>query len=122
MYLSIIWNFRNVGNVGNWEKSRRGRIMIKKINGLSINYSVEGEGEPIMVLHGWGCNINTVLSIVNILKDRYRVYALDLPGFGESEEPKEAIGSFEYAEIVKGFMIDEGIERASFIGHSLGGK
>lgn len=96
--------------------------MIKKVNGLNINYIVEGEGEPIVVLHGWGANINTVLSIVNILKDRFKVYALDLPGFGESEEPKEVFGSFEYAEIVKGFMEEVGIEKASFIGHSFGGK
>ena len=98
------------------------RYMIKVVNGLKINYIVEGEGEPIVVLHGWGANINTVLSIVNILKDRYKVYALDLPGFGESEEPKEVIGSFEYAEIVRNFLLDEGIIKASFIGHSFGGK
>ena len=96
--------------------------MIRNINGLDINYIIEGEGEPILVLHGWGANINTILSIVNILKDRFKVYALDLPGFGESEEPKEAISSFEYAEIVKDFMIDEDIAKASFIGHSYGGK
>lgn len=97
-------------------------IMIKNVKGLDINYIVEGEGEPVIVLHGWGANINTVLPIVNILKDRYKVYALDLPGFGESEEPKEPISSFEYAKIVKDFIVDEGIEKASFIGHSFGGK
>ncbi len=96
--------------------------MIKQINGLNINYIAQGEGEAIIVLHGWGANINTILSIVNILKDRFKVYALDLPGFGESDEPKEPIGSFEYAEIVKDFMLDEGLSRASFIGHSFGGK
>lgn len=96
--------------------------MIKHIDGLNLNYIVEGEGEPIIVLHGWGCSINTVLSIVNILKDRFKVYAIDLPGFGKSEEPKEPIDSFKYAEIIKGFMIDEGLSKASFIGHSFGGK
>lgn len=96
--------------------------MIEKIHGLNINYIVEGQGEPIIVLHGWGANINTILSIVNILKDRYRVYALDLPGFGESQEPNEVIGSFEYAEIVKKFMEVKGIKRAHLIGHSFGGK
>jgi len=70
--------------------------MINNIDGLDINYIEEGEGEPIIVLHGWGANINTVLSLVNILKDRYRVYAMDLPGFGESQEPKEVIGSHGY--------------------------
>lgn len=93
-----------------------------EINGLNINYIVEGEGEPIVVLHGWGANINTILSIVNILKDRYRVYALDLPGFGESQEPMEVIGSPEYADIVKSFMDIHKIEKASLIGHSFGGK
>lgn len=96
--------------------------MIKHINGLDINYIAEGEGEAIIVLHGWGANIITILSIVNILKDRFKVYALDLPGFGESDEPKGSIGSFEYAEIVKDFMLDEGLSKASFIGHSFGGK
>ncbi len=96
--------------------------MIKEINGLNINYIIEGEGEPIIVLHGWGANINTVLSIVNALKDRYKVYAIDLPGFGKSQEPQEVIGSFEYAEIISKFMEKEKIEKASFIGHSFGGK
>lgn len=96
--------------------------MIKEINGLNINYIIEGEGKPIIVLHGWGANINTVLSIVNALKDRYKVYAIDLPGFGKSQEPQEVIGSFEYAEIISKFMEKEKIEKASFIGHSFGGK
>ena len=96
--------------------------MIKEINGLNINYIIEGEGKPIIVLHGWGANINTVLSIVNALKDRYKVYAIDLPGFGKSQEPQEVIGSFEYAEIICKFMEKEKIEKASFIGHSFGGK
>lgn len=93
-----------------------------EIDGLNINYIVEGEGEPIVVLHGWGANINTILSIVNILKDRYRVYALDLPGFGESQEPREVLGSPEYADIVKSFMDMHKIRKVSLIGHSFGGK
>lgn len=96
--------------------------MLINIKDLNINYIVEGEGSPIIVLHGWGCNIETVRSIVNILNDRYRVYALDLPGFGKSDEPKEAIDSFEYTEIVREFMKKMKIEKASFIGHSFGGK
>lgn len=93
-----------------------------KIDGLNLNYIVEGEGKPIIVLHGWGCNINTVIPIVNILKDKFKVYALDLPGFGDSEEPPELIDSFQYAEIVKKFMEKNNINKATFIGHSFGGK
>lgn len=97
-------------------------FMYIEIEGLSLNYIVEGEGDPVIVLHGWGCNINTVMSIVNVLKDKFRVYALDLPGFGDSEEPLEAIDSFQYTEIVKQFMKKNNINKATFIGHSFGGK
>jgi len=44
-----------------------------------------------LILHGWGANIDTVIPIVNILKSHFKVYALDLPGFGSSAEPKEGI-------------------------------
>ncbi|WFA10197.1 alpha/beta hydrolase [Tissierella sp. Yu-01] len=96
--------------------------MVINIEGLDLNYIVEGEGTPIVVLHGWGCNIDTVRPIINILNGKYKVYALDLPGFGNSQEPKDVIGSFEYAEIVKEFLHKMNISRATFIGHSHGGR
>lgn len=97
--------------------------MVINIDGLNINYIIEGEGKPVVVMHGWGCSINTVIPIVNILKNNYKVYALDLPGFGgESSEPKDVIGSFEYVEIIKEFLKKMNIQKATFIGHSFGGK
>lgn len=95
------------------------RIRIRDIN---INHIIEGEGDDVIVLHGWGANINTVMSIVNTIKDRFRVHAIDLPGFGESEEPKFAIDGFEYAEILREYMDKKGIKKAILIGHSFGGK
>lgn len=92
------------------------------IAGIKLNYIVEGQGSPIVILHGWGANIDTVVPIVNILSENYRVYALDLPGFGKSEEPKEVMGSFGYVKIVKKFLEEMGITKASFVGHSFGGK
>lgn len=96
--------------------------MIINIDGLDLNYIVEGNGNPVVILHGWGCNIDTVIPIINILKEQYQVYAIDLPGFGKSQEPKDVIGSFEYVEIVKAFLKKMGIEKTNFIGHSFGGK
>ena len=60
-----------------------------KIEEIELNYICEGQGKDVLVLHGWGANINTVLPIVNLLKANFKVYALDLPGFGNSTEPKE---------------------------------
>lgn len=96
--------------------------MIINIDGMNINYIVEGEGNPVVVLHGWGANIETVLPIVNILKSSYQVYAIDLPGFGKSDEPYDVFGSFEYAEIIKKFIDHFKLEKISLIGHSFGGK
>lgn len=96
--------------------------MILNIDGLDINYISEGEGKNLIVLHGWGCNIDTVMPIVNILKEKYRVYAIDLPGFGKSREPERVMNSFDYVEIVRGFMKKLNIKRATFVGHSFGGK
>lgn len=93
-----------------------------KIQDININYIVEGEGSPLIILHGWGANIDTVRPIINILNKRYKVYAVDLPGFGKSGEPKEAFDSFQYAELIREFSQHMNIEKASFIGHSFGGK
>ena len=93
-----------------------------KIEGMDLNYIDEGKGEDVLVLHGWGANIGTVLSIVNLLKPYFRVYALDLPGFGESTKPKEVLGSEDYARVVKKFMNNMGMKNVVLIGHSFGGK
>ncbi len=96
--------------------------MVINIQDIDLNYIVEGEGSPLIVLHGWGANIDSVRPIINIVNTKYKVYSLDLPGFGKSSDPKEAIGSFQYAEIVREFLKAMGIEKATFIGHSFGGK
>lgn len=92
------------------------------IDGLDLNYICEGQGKNIIILHGWGANIQTVLSIHNHLKDRFKVYTLDLPGFGESDKPKEVWGSHEYADFVKAFIDKMEIEEVILIGHSHGGR
>jgi len=96
--------------------------MMMDIDGISLNYIVEGSGKDILVIHGWGANINTIMPIVNILKDKFRVHAIDLPGFGLSSQPKEVINSFQYAEIIKKYIDKMGIDKITLIGHSFGGK
>jgi len=92
------------------------------IDGMDLNYITEGTGENILILHGWGANIDTIMPIFNIFKNTHRVYAIDLPGFGGSSEPNEVFGSFNYADIIKEFIEKMGIEKLSLVGHSFGGK
>ena len=92
------------------------------IEGLDLNYLCEGEGKDVLILHGWGASIQAMLAIHNHLKDRFKVYTLDLPGFGESDEPKEVWNSHDYADFVKKFMDEMDIKEVILIGHSHGGR
>jgi pimeloyl-ACP methyl ester carboxylesterase len=76
---------------------------------------------PIVVLHGWGAQIEAVESIVAPLAAETEVIAIDLPGFGQSAEPPEAWSSEEYAQFVAQLLESEGVSRCHLIGHSRGG-
>lgn len=92
------------------------------IEGIEINYIIEGSGEPVLVLHGWGASISAIRPIISILSGTHKVIAVDLPGFGDSEAPKEVFGSFHYADILKQLIDMLDLEKLSLIGHSFGGK
>lgn len=97
--------------------------MDKTIENIKLHYIDEGQGEKVCVLlHGWGSNKETMVPISNLIKDRYRVILLDLPGFGKSEEPSEVFDSYDYVRIVLKFLESIGVYKATFIGHSFGGK
>lgn len=93
-----------------------------EIQGLDINYIQEGQGQDVLLLHGWGGSIETMVPIVNILKNSFRVTAVDLPGFGKSTIPSEVMDSYGYAEIIKGFIDETGLENIILFGHSHGGR
>ena len=96
--------------------------MIKNINGLNINYSVSGDGNTVVLLHGWGSNISLFSSMTEILSKKYRVIAMDLPGFGKSDEPKKSWCVEDYADFVVDFLKDFNCDSYTFLGHSFGGR
>lgn len=93
------------------------------IDGLNINYRITGEGEQtVVILQGWGTTLAVYDSIANSLSTKYRVVAFDFPGFGGSDEPKEAWGVSEYADFFIKFMNALGVKQATLMGHSYGGR
>lgn len=87
-----------------------------------VFYTVEGEGRPVLLLHGWGCTHSIFDSVVPAFEGKYRVYTFDLPGFGESDEPDSVWGVEDYTGMVEAFCKHEGLESPALLGHSFGGR
>src|SRR5262245_6170015 len=93
--------------------------------GVKLHYIVEGEGEPVVLLHGLtsSARINWQMpGIVSMLSKKYQVIALDLPGHGESDKPanEEAYGLNLVEDVVR--LLDHlKIEKAHIVGYSMGG-
>jgi pimeloyl-ACP methyl ester carboxylesterase len=82
-----------------------------------------GTGDPVVCVHGLGGTKASFLPTVAALADTYRVIALDLPGFGESDKPIAAAYDAPYfANAVAGLMDELGIDSAHIVGNSLGGR
>src|SRR5688572_28092751 len=81
--------------------------------------AVIGEGKPVLLLHGWGANLSLVWSMAeNLARLGYRVYALDLPGFGQSDPPPAAWTVFDYARFVVAYLDYHRLERVYLFGPS----
>ena len=92
------------------------------INNLNINYIQYGTGKDIILLHGWGQNIEMMKPLGDNFSDRFRITILDLPGFGESEEPKETWTIDKYELLLEEFLKELNIKKPIVIGHSFGGR
>lgn len=95
-----------------------------EIEGLRIHYEETGpgSGQPVVLMHGWGCDHTTVRSIAAILEPGMHVYNIDLPGHGRSDEPPYAWGVEQFTHLIEEFCRLKGIEDPVLIGHSFGGR
>ena len=92
------------------------------INGVEFHSTVQGEGQPIVLMHGWGCNHATLASIEKVLLPNVKVYNVDFPGFGTSSEPETVWGVEEYTCLIEQMVKEEGMENPILLGHSFGGR
>jgi len=91
------------------------------LNGVKIRYVVEGNGPPVLLLHGFGQFLECWLLNIEPLSEKYRVYAVDFPGHGLSDKPKIDYSLPAAVRFVTDFMESMEIERPSLVGHSIGG-
>ena len=88
---------------------------------VEIFFRKSGKGQPILLLHGF-CETHEIWNgILEMLAEDYEVFAVDLPGFGQSALPKTPFSISEISEIVLNWLSKEKINLPFIVGHSLGG-
>jgi pimeloyl-ACP methyl ester carboxylesterase len=87
-----------------------------------IHYATAGRGSrTIVFVHGWACNLGFWREQIPALADKARLILIDLPGHGQSDKPQTAYTMDFFFEAVLAVMRDAKVDRAIFIGHSMGG-
>jgi pimeloyl-ACP methyl ester carboxylesterase len=77
----------------------------------------------VLLLHGWGANLQTFDGLARPLAPTFRVVRLDLPGFGGTEQPPSDWHIADYAQFVSAFLQKLGVSQpACIIAHSFGGR
>ena len=100
------------------------------LSGLLINILFSenpGKKETVIFLHGWRSSSAAWFKVLTGISEAgFSVYAIDLPGFGESETPPADFNLEKYASVVKEFITKERImetgPKAVIVGHSFGGR
>ncbi len=97
------------------------------INGISVHYKIEGEGEPVFILlHGFGANTFSWREVMGPLSEHGTVIAYDRPAFGLTERPMLWAGDSPYSQesniqLLSGLMDQLGVNKAVLVGNSAGG-
>ncbi len=89
---------------------------------LDLNISCTGEGDTVLLLHGWGTNMAVYKSIIEYLSPYKKVISYDIPGFGNSALPSFAFSTEDYANLAIEVLKAFDIKKVTLIGHSHGGR
>ncbi|MEO5760994.1 MAG: alpha/beta fold hydrolase [Vicinamibacteria bacterium] len=87
---------------------------------FDIRYVRKGAGPTVILIHGLASSIYTWSDVINLLAEKFDVVAFDLPGFGESTQPAD-LAFADYIPAVLGVMKALDIQKAHFVGNSMGG-
>ncbi|BAO91169.1 acetoin dehydrogenase dihydrolipoyllysine-residue acetyltransferase subunit [Caballeronia cordobensis] len=95
------------------------------VDGIRVRYASRGGDDAarsaVLFLHGFGGDLDNWLFNLDALAEKNRVFALDLPGHGQSTPNVPGTSLAALASFVGKFMDAVGIERAHLVGHSMGG-
>jgi len=93
------------------------------VHGIETQYQQMGQGFPLVLLHGWGCDWQIWHTLIAPLSQNYQLIIPDLPAFGTSAAPEKAWTSLEYVNWLKAFLEKVVADQTYvLVGHSFGGK
>nr|WP_233159541.1 alpha/beta hydrolase [Pseudonocardia sp. MH-G8] len=103
------------------EFNRQFRHEFADVDGVGMHYVTGGSGPPLVLLHGWPQSWYEWRGIMPALAQRYTVYAVDLPGLGDSEGAPPSYDKATLARYVHGLIGDElGLRGINLVAHDLG--
>jgi pimeloyl-ACP methyl ester carboxylesterase len=94
-----------------------------QVRNIKVSVIDEGSSDKVLVLiHGLGSNAKGWSKNIPVLSQKYRVIAVDLPGYGKSDKGFYAYSLPFYAQVLTEMLDELKIEKATFAGHSMGGQ
>lgn len=90
------------------------------VNGINIHYVIGGEGEPLVLIHGFGQNWYMWNRLLPELSKHFTVIAPDLPGVGESDKPKNGYDKKTMAAVIHALVNQLGFQKINLAGHDIG--
>ncbi len=93
-----------------------------QIDGLDIRYRREGQGDPVLLLHGWGGSIESFNPVFEALAPSFDTVAIDFPGHGKSALPPKPWRVGDFLDLTLKAMDALRLERPHIVAHSFGGR
>lgn len=107
---------KDIIRTGKSEIYKEGEV---KVDGVKMHYATGGKGSPIVLVHGWTNNWKGYVPMMEHLRKKYEIFAVDLPGFGDSDR-LESYTLPSQADYLNKFISKMGIKKPVVIGHSMG--
>jgi pimeloyl-ACP methyl ester carboxylesterase len=91
-----------------------------EVNGVRLHYLIAGQGDPVVLLHGYAETSHMWLPLIAKLADQHTVIAPDLRGFGQSSAPEDGYTKAAMAQDIHALVKRLKYERIRLVGHDIG--
>lgn len=104
------------------EKYTNAESEFVEIQGMPVHYRIEGQGHPLVLIHGTASSLHTWGGWTEALKDSFQVVRLDMPAFALTGPHKDGEYSYDfYVQFLDEFVQRIGLDTFALAGNSLGG-